>query len=89
MADREYSKHQKKVIQRYYDNREDIDKQKLAELVTTLYLATGKKRAKSWETATGVMERLKVPQSRIDHVVASDDPTVLAKVVEEIEKGKI
>ncbi|QDT65738.1 hypothetical protein [Calycomorphotria hydatis] len=89
MADREYNKYQQKVIQRFYDNREQIDHQTLAELVTNLYLSEGKKRAKHWETAKGVMERLKVPKSRIEHVINSDDPTVLAAVVEDLEKGRI
>ena len=36
MADREYSSYQKKVIQRYYDNRDQLDHQKLSELVTNI-----------------------------------------------------
>ena len=39
MSDRNYSPYQQKVIQRYYDNREQMDEQRLAELVTNLYLA--------------------------------------------------
>ena len=46
---REYSKYQQKVISRYYENRDQIDEQKLSELVTNLFLATGKKQiAKHW-----------------------------------------
>lgn len=87
---REYSKHQQKIIQRYYDNRDQIDEQKLAELVTNLYLASGQKQiAKHWETAEKAMSRLGVPQSRIQHVVASKDPAVLAAVVEELQKGAL
>ena len=40
----EFSDYQRKVIKRYYDNREQVDEQRLAELVTSLYLAEGKKR---------------------------------------------
>lgn len=87
---REYSKYQQKVIQRYYDNRDQIDEQKLAELVTNLYLASGQKQiAKHWETAEKAMSRLGVPQSRIEHVIASKDPAVLAAVVEELQKGTL
>ena len=89
MADREYSSYQKKVISRYYDNRENIDAQKLAELVTNLYLAEGKKSAKMWERAEGLMERLKVPPTRIKHVMESGNPAILAEVVQDIETGKI
>src|SRR5258708_28855312 len=42
----EYSNYQKKVIQRFYDNRESGDEQRLAELVTNIYLSEGKKREK-------------------------------------------
>ncbi|HTI49581.1 MAG TPA: hypothetical protein VL475_01465 [Planctomycetaceae bacterium] len=34
--------YQQKIVRRYYDNRDDQDEQKLAELVTNLYLAAGK-----------------------------------------------
>jgi hypothetical protein len=84
----EYSKYQKKVISRYYENRDQIDEQRLGELVTNLYLATtDKQRAKHWETAQSAMTRLGVPAQRIEHVVASQDPAVLAAVVEEIQRG--
>ena len=89
MADRDYSKYQKKVISRFYDNREQMDEQRLAELVTNLILASGKKRVNFWITAREAMERMEVPQSRIDHIVNSDDPTLLAEVVKDIQAGKI
>ena len=40
----EHSEYQKKIIRRYYDNREQVDEQRLAELVTNLYLSEGKKK---------------------------------------------
>ncbi|MGH7128700.1 MAG: hypothetical protein ACREJB_05870 [Planctomycetaceae bacterium] len=85
----EYSDHQKKVIRRYYDNREQLDNQRLSELVANLYLAQGKKRAKLWQTAEELMRRLKVPESRIGHVVSSDDPAILAEVVNDLQAGRI
>lgn len=86
MADR--SKYQQKVIKRFYDNREQIDQQRLSELVTNLFLAEGKKkRATLWEKASETMLRLGVPQSRVDHVVAQADPAILAEVVKEVEGG--
>ena len=87
--ERNYSSHQKKIIGRFYENREQIDQQKLAELVTNLYLAEGKKRAKFWQTAEEMMRRLKVPESRITHVIGTDDPAILAEVVNDIEAGRL
>jgi hypothetical protein len=86
MAER--SNYQKKVIKRYYDNREQIDRQRLGELVTNLYLTTGaKKLATFWETAAEIMQRLGVPPGRIQHVIGTADPAQLAEVVKEIEAG--
>ncbi len=89
MAQRDYSPHQQKVIKRYYDNRDAIDDQRLAELVTNLYLSDGKKAEKMWGTAQQIMERMELPTTRIQHVIGSKDPAVLAKVVEELQNGKL
>lgn len=89
MANRDYTPHQQKIIKRYYDNREHIDEQRLAELVTNLYLASDKKKKKLWEQAEETMKRLKVPESRIAHVVKTADPAILADVVQDIQNGNI
>jgi hypothetical protein len=86
MAD--YSKYQQKVIKRFYDNRDQVDEQRLAELVTNLYLAEGKKRVNFWKTAKEVMLRLNVPASRVEHVVSTDNPALLAEVVKELQAGQ-
>lgn len=85
----EFSNYQKDVIKRYYDNRESIDQQKLSELCTNLFLAEGKKKEKLWERARELMERLNVPPTRIDHVLKSADPAILAEVVQDLESGAI
>ncbi len=89
MANRDFSPHQQKVIKRYYDNRDAIDDQRLAELVTNLYLSSGKKQEKMWETAEGIMTRMELPPTRIANVMKTRDPAVLAKVVEELNNGKL
>ena len=90
MAKRQYSNYQKKVISRYYENREQIDEQRLSELVTSLYLATGdKQKAKLWKSTEDTMTRLNVPKSRIEHVVSTKDAAVLAAVVQDLTSGAI
>jgi hypothetical protein len=89
MAERDYSRYQKKVIQRYYDNRPEIDAERLSELVAELYLASDKKKPKLWETAKEIMLRLGTPQSRVDHVMKTADPVILAEVVKDVQSGKI
>lgn len=87
---RDYSNYQKKVIKRYYDNRDQVDEQNLSELVTNLYLAESpKKTAKLWEQAQAMMTRLGVPEARIQHVVGAADAALLAEVVADILSGKI
>lgn len=87
---KDYSKYQQKVISRYYENREQIDEQRLSELVTSLYLATGAKQIdKLWKTAEEMMTRLGVPAGRIEHVVTARDAAILAEVVKDLQSGAI
>lgn len=89
MSDRNFSPHQQKIIKRYYENRDDLDEQKLAELVTNIYLASGKKLENHWKTAGDVMTRMGVPQARIDNIMGKKDPKVLAMLVEDIQKKAV
>jgi hypothetical protein len=86
---RDYSNYQKKIIKRFYDNREDIDAVKLSEITTDLYLAEGKKKDRLWKQAGEIMERLNVPKSRVEHVLKTASPAILAEVVNDLQKGLI
>jgi hypothetical protein len=83
MAD--HTPYQQKIIKRYYDNQESLASQRLAELVSDLYLATGKKRQKVWESLESAMQKLGVPQSRIDHLKKQDNPALVADLVKELQ----
>jgi nucleotide-binding universal stress UspA family protein len=89
MAQRDYTPYQQKIIQRYYENRDQMDDQRLSELVAELYLAGAKKKAKLWQTARELMTRLGVPAGRVEHVVGSGDPAILAEVVRDLQAGRI
>ena len=80
-----FSSHQQKIIKRYYNNLDAIQLQKLAETVTDLYLAEGKKIEKLWKTAVAAMVKLEVPQQRIDILVKSQNLEQLAKLVKELQ----
>lgn len=86
MAD--YTPYQQKIIKRYYDNQDTLQRQRLAELVSELYLSTGKKRQKTWQAIALAMQKLGIPQSRIDHLVQQDRPEQVAQVVSELEGKK-
>lgn len=83
MAD--FTPHQQKIIKRYYNNQDAIQSQRLAELVGELYLGTGKKRLRVWDSVVAAMQKLGVAQSRIDHLRVQDNPALVAQVVKELE----
>jgi len=86
--DKKYSKYQQNVIKNYYENRDAISLQRLSELVTELYLATGKGREKQWKYIVSVLEKLGLPEERIEHLRKRDDPKLLAELVEELMAKK-
>ena len=84
MAD--FTPYQQKIIKRYYENQDTIQSQRLAELVGELFLAQGKKKQQRvWEAAAAAMKKLGVPQTRIDHLVKSANPSLVAELVKELE----
>jgi len=83
MAD--FTPHQQKIIKRYYDNLDTIQLQRLAEQVTELYLAEGKKRQRVWKSIVSALQKLGVPQTRIDHVHKQDNPSLVAEIVKELQ----
>jgi hypothetical protein len=84
MAEKNYTPYQDKIIKRYYDNADTLHRQRLADLVGELYLAEGKKKDKLWQNAAAAMQKLGVPQSRIDHLLKMAKPELLAQLVKEL-----
>ena len=84
MGMQDFSPHQQKIIKRYYENIDQISLQRLSELVADLYLASGKKQAKLWESAAACMQKLGVAQARIDHLLAQKKPELVANLVKEL-----
>lgn len=80
----DYTRHQQGIIKRYYQNLDTIQVQRLAEQVTELYLAEGKKKEKLWLSVATTMQKLKLPQQRIDHLIGKKDPALLAALVKEL-----
>ena len=78
------SSYQQRVIRDYYQNQDAILLQRLGDLLTDLYLAEGKARVRLWKRAATSLEKLKVPKKQIDHLVASDNPALLAKQLEQL-----
>ncbi len=87
MAD--FTPHQRKIIDRYYDNRDTIMLTKLSELVSELYLADGdKQRDKLWARVELAMKNLKVNERTQAHIMGQRKPEVLAKHLKDWMNGK-
>jgi hypothetical protein len=82
MAER--TKYQQNIIKNFYQNQDAILTQRLGEQITELYLAEGKARQKQWAKVIATLEKLKIPKTRIDHVHKADNPSLVAKLLEEI-----
>ena len=88
MAD--YTPHQKKIIGRYYDQRDQIMLGKLQEIVTDLYLAdSDPKRDRLWGRAQKAMAALNVPENIAQPILRMRDPEILARNVRDwLDTGK-
>ncbi len=85
MSRQDFTPHQQKIIKRYYDNLDTLQLQRLATMVGDLYLAEGKKRQRLWQSAAQAMQKLGVPQARIDHLLKQGKPELIAQLVKELE----
>jgi hypothetical protein len=84
----EYSKYQQKVIKNYYNNRDTLALQRAQELVTELYLTSGKKREKHWDSLELHLGKLGVKPDVLAHLRAQDKPELVASLVKKlIEKA--
>jgi len=80
MAKDEYSEYQKAVISGYYANLDTIMLDKLASLVSELYLVeTEEKEKRLWQKARKAMEKLNIPEAIINHITKKQDVEILAK----------
>lgn len=85
---REYSKTQKKIIDRYYENQDTIVAQRLGEIVTELFLATGneKKTNQLWTRAEKALARSGLNKARIAQVLKDRDLEGLGRLAGEASK---
>jgi len=75
----DYSPHQRKIINRYYDHKDTIMLTKLADMVSELYLAdTDKKREQLWKRVETAMKNLKIPPATSAHIMEKKSPELLA-----------
>jgi heme oxygenase len=78
------TRYQERIIRNYYQNRGAIALQRAQELLSELYLTTGKRRAQHWKNLAGHLEALGLKQEQIDHLIAQDNPEVVATVLNKL-----
>lgn len=81
----DYSKTQKKIINRYYDNRDTIMTQKLGELVSEIFLCEDDKKAdRLWASAATALKNTQANPVRVAKLVADRNVKELAQVISEL-----
>ena len=85
MAKRHYSTHQQRIIKNYYKNKDDIQTQKLGEIIAEIYLAdTDKKKTALWKRVEKTLAHLEVHPKTIKFVVESQDVETLSEIASEL-----
>ena len=80
------SRHQQRIVQRYYAHLDTISLTKLAEAATELYLCTDQKKAeKLWKTVEIALAKV-ATDAQVQRVLKARDPKLLAELVNKLSK---
>jgi len=81
----DYTPHQRGIIRRYYEHRDDILVQRVMELVSQLYVAESEKeRDRLWRRVEKALPQLDLPKSQVAALLDGRDVSALAKAVEKL-----
>jgi hypothetical protein len=83
----DHTPYQKNIIKRYYEHFDAIKRQQLAEIITEIYLAEGKRRDRLWKRVETILRTVGFPETRIALLMERRDPEYLTEVLKEIERG--
>ena len=90
MASKDLSRHQSKIVKRYYDNLDTIVATRLQEAVTELYLADSeKKRASLWKKVQAQLGKTHADPGVVHQIVEDGDVERLARLVNDMIAGKV
>ncbi|MEI6236495.1 MAG: hypothetical protein WCT04_25850 [Planctomycetota bacterium] len=80
-----HTAHQKGIIKRYYENKGDINSQKLSEIVSDLYLEeNAAKQKRLWASAETALINLGANKAQVEQIVAERNLGALAKMAEKL-----
>ena len=84
----EYTPYQKKIIDRYYEQADNIGYQHFSELISEIYLAeTKKKQDTLWKRVEQALAKVKIDASMVQHIMTKRDPKILAEIVAKLARG--
>lgn len=85
MAARQYSAHQRKIINRYYEHLDTIAINRLGELVSELYLAADAKKAERlWQRVETLLERVSANDAEVRKLLTDRSVERLAELLNRI-----
>lgn len=82
---RDFSRHQEKIINRYYEHRDTIALNNLAEIVSEIALAeTDKARDRLWKRAEKALDHLRANDVRVDKILTERSVEGLARLLNDL-----
>ncbi|MCC7409384.1 MAG: hypothetical protein IT442_15075 [Phycisphaeraceae bacterium] len=88
-ARQDFTPHQRKIVDRYYEHRDTLTMQKLGELVSDLYVTTSAgATAKLWKSVKTALANTPADPARVTKILATGDITALAQLVNELAAAK-
>ena len=82
---REFTRHQEKIVKRYYDNRDTIALNNLSEIVSEIALAeTDKAKDRLWKRAETALAHIRVNEPRVDKILKERSLEGLARLLNEV-----
>jgi hypothetical protein len=85
---RDYSAHQRGIINRYYEHQDTIILQRLAELVSELAVADPGKARRLWESTEKALSRTSADPARVKKILSERKVEALATLVNELSAAK-
>lgn len=82
------SAYQQGIVRRHYEHADTVAVQRLSELVSDIYLATGAKQVeKLWKSVEAALAKTPAPAARAAALVAARDVKGLAVLVADLSPG--
>jgi len=89
MAKQDLSRHQEKIVKRYYEHHETIQNNKLGELLSELWLTEDETlKTRLWGKAQVALMRLEVDAQLVANICGERDVNKLGELISDIDAGK-